>query len=268
MTGMDVQDKVVVVTGGGNGIGRQVVLTLLARGARVAALDLGNAAMEETAALAGAGDRLTTHTLDVTDRETVLAMPDAVIAAHGQVDGLINVAGIVHEFRPVTELSFDDIERVMAVNFWGVVNTSKAFLPHLLQRPAATLVNVSSMGALVPFPGQTAYGASKAAVKLFTEGLIAEHGEDRLHVAVVFPGAVATEILANSGVGSRGGAGAGGAPQMTSPDSAAEQIVDAILRGTPRLVIGKDARMLDRLSRLIPHRAIGIIAKKMKEHTG
>src|SRR5690606_13805729 len=113
--------------------------------------------------------RLTTHTLNVADRKAVLALPDAVIKAHGQVDGLVNVAGIIQKFIKISELSFEEIERVMDVNFWGVVNTTKAFLPHLLARPQASVVNVSSMGGFLPVPGQATYGASKAAVKLFTE---------------------------------------------------------------------------------------------------
>jgi NAD(P)-dependent dehydrogenase (short-subunit alcohol dehydrogenase family) len=261
---MDLKTKVVVVTGGGNGIGREVVLGLLARDARVAALDLSEAGLKETAERAGAGDRLTTHVVNIADRPTVLAVPEDVVAAHGQVDGLINVAGIVHAFKPISQLTFEEIERVMAVNFWGTVNTTKAFLPMLEARPEAALVNVASMGSLVPFPGQSAYGASKAAVKLFTEGLIAEHQGTPLRVSVVFPGAIATNILANSGVTVLGGA-AGAAAKLTSPEEAARQIIAAVETGKPRVTIGGDAKMLDRLGRLMPARAIPFIAKKMRE---
>lgn len=265
---MELRDKVVVVTGGGNGIGREVVRQLVGHGSRVVAVDLSAAALEETAVLAGSGDRLLLVPLDVTDREAVLALPDRVEERFGQVDALVNVAGIVHDFKPVSELGFDDIERVMAVNFWGTVNTTKAFLPLLEARPEAALVNVSSMGSLVPFPGQSAYGASKAAVKLFTEGLIAEHQEGALRVSIVFPGGIATNILDNSGV--RGPQmseedAAKAAGNLTSAPDAAAQIVSALETGAPRVVIGKDARMLDRLSRMMPVRAIPMIARKMRE---
>ncbi|TIC83243.1 SDR family oxidoreductase [Nocardioides sp. GY 10113] len=262
---MNINDRVFVVTGGGNGIGREVVLALLAKGALVAAVDISEAGLQGTADLAGAGQRLSTHALSITDREAVLALPEQVAAVHGRVDGLINVAGVIHDFKPVAELSFEDIERVMAVNFWGTVNTTKAFLPALEDRPEAALVNVASMGGLVPFPGQSAYGASKAAVKLFTEGLIAEHQGVGLKVTIVFPGGIDTGIAENSGVEM---------PEMdvdeekakaslTSAPDAAAQIVGAVESGSPRITIGKDARMVDALGRLMPARAISLIAKKM-----
>jgi len=104
---MDVKSKVFVVTGGGNGIGREVVLGLLARGARVAAVDLNEAGLAETAVLAGAeSGKLTTHTLSVTDREAVLALPGEVSKAHGQIDGLLNVAGIIQPFVKLKDLDF------------------------------------------------------------------------------------------------------------------------------------------------------------------
>ena len=263
---MEIREKVFVVTGAGNGIGREVALGLLARGARVAAVDLSETGLAETAKLAQAGDRLTVHPLDITDRTAVEALPAAVTEAHRQVDGLINVAGIIHSFTPIGALSFDDIERVMAVNFWGTVNTTKVFLPLLEARPASSLVNVGSMGSLVPFPGQGAYGASKAAVKLFTEGLIAEHQDGPLKVTIVFPGGIATNIMDNSGVEMRhSGDKSAAAAKLTPAPEAARQIIDAVASGEPRVTIGKDARMLDRLSRLMPARAIPLIANKMRD---
>jgi NAD(P)-dependent dehydrogenase (short-subunit alcohol dehydrogenase family) len=263
---MRVAGKVFVVTGGGNGIGREVVLGLLARGGRVAAVDLSEAGLAETEGLAkSAGDRLTTHVLNITDRPAVEKLPDAVIAAHGQVDGLVNVAGIVQRFVRVQDLGYDEIERVMAVNFWGVVNMAKAFLPALLARGEASLVNVSSMGALAPVPGQSMYGASKAAVKLFTEALSAELRGTSVAVTVVFPGGVATNILGNSGVSmARRAESSGTRSKLTTPADAGRQIVEAIEKGSYRVRIGGDARMLDRLSRLMPERATGLIADKMK----
>lgn len=170
---MQIPGKVFVVTGGANGIGREVVRALLERGARVAAVDLSEPALAETARLA-VTDRLTTHAMDITDAEAVQRLPDEVIEAHGAVDGVVNVAGIIQRFVPISELDIAEMEKVFAVNFWGTVRMTKAFLPHLSQRPEASVVNVGSMGGLVPVPGQSAYGASKAAVQLFTEGLFAE----------------------------------------------------------------------------------------------
>lgn len=265
---MQIQDHVLVVTGGGNGIGRAVVLALLAEGARVAAVDLRPDALAGTAELALAvapRERLSTHVVDVGDRDAVAALPDAVVAAHGQVDGVVNVAGIIQRFAKVVDLTHAEIERVMTVNFWGVVNVSTAFLPHLLARPAASLVNVSSMGGLAPVPGQSAYGASKAAVKLFTEGLYAELRGTSVAVTVVFPGGVGTDIATNSGASIPGQEerAAEMAGSLTTPAAAAAQIVDAVRTGPFRVTIGKDARALDRLSRLAPRRATELIAARM-----
>ena len=262
---MRIADKVFVVTGGGNGIGRAVVLGLLTRGASAAAIDLSDAALAETARLAAIGEfRLTSHVVNITDRSAVERLPGEVAAAHGQVDGVINVAGIVHRFARVHELTFDEIERVMDVNFWGVVNMTKAFLPVLLERPEASLVNVSSMGGLAPVPGQSAYGASKAAVKLLTEGLYAELRDTSVAVTVVFPGGVGTDILANSGVSMGGRSAESSGAKLTTPTDAARQILEAIEKGSYRVRIGSDARMLDRLSRLMPQRATDLIANRMK----
>ena len=262
---MKVASKVFVVTGGGNGIGREVVLGLIARGGRVAAVDLSDTGLAETAQLATAEQgRLTTHVLNITDRAAVEQLPGEVVAEHGQVDGVINVAGIVQRFARVQDLSFDEIERVMAVNFWGVVNMSKAFLPVLLERPQASLVNVSSMGALVPVPGQSAYGASKAAVKLLTEGLYAELRGTSVAVTVVFPGGIATNILGNSGVSLPSRVTDTSGSKQTSAAEAGKQIIEAVEKGSYRVRIGGDAILLDRLSRLMPKRATALVANKMK----
>jgi NAD(P)-dependent dehydrogenase (short-subunit alcohol dehydrogenase family) len=264
---MKVRDRVLVVTGGGNGIGREVVLELLRRGASVAAVDVSAAGLAETAALAGSSDgRLSSYPLDITDRSAVEALPGRVACDLGAIDGLVNVAGIIHRFVPIAELAVEEVERVMAVNFWGTVYLSKAFLPVLAERPEASLVNVSSMGALIPFPGQSAYGASKAAVKLFTEGLIAELRGSSITPAVVFPGAVGTNMPLNSGVEIPSPRDASARqPKTTAPDDAGRQIVDVIEKGIQRWRIGGDARTLDRLARAMPLRSIGIIADRMKK---
>ncbi len=260
---MQLTDKVFVVTGAGSGIGREVVLGLLAKGARVAGVDLRAERLDETAALAEAGERLSLHALDVTDHDTVRALPDDVIAAHGQVDGLLNVAGIIQKFVRFNELELPDIERVLTVNFWGVVNMVKAFLPHLLLRPRAAIVNVSSMGAFIPVPGQTVYGASKAAVKLLTEGLHAELRNTPVRVTVVFPGAVATSITENSGVTTPGVAGGSSSHKTTSPQEAAAVIITGLEKGSYRVLIGRDAKMMDWAIRLVPERAMTMIADQM-----
>jgi short-subunit dehydrogenase len=266
---MRLEGKTVAVTGGGNGIGRELVLGLLNRGARAAALDLREDALAETASLAGAkADRLSTHAVDVTDRVAVEALPDAIIAAHGQVDGIINCAGIIQPFVKLADLDYGAIERVMNVNFWGVVYMTKTFLPHLLKRPSAHIVNISSMGGFLPVPGQTVYGASKAAVKLLTEGLHSELTETNVSVTVVFPGAIATDISKHSGVDAPGGDAAAAQSskiKTTPPAEAARIILDAMERDAYRVTVGSDATMMDRLARYMPERAAKIIYSQMRE---
>jgi NAD(P)-dependent dehydrogenase (short-subunit alcohol dehydrogenase family) len=270
---MQIADKVFVVTGGGNGIGREVVLQLVRRGARDAAVDLSAEGLAETERLAAAPEgRLTAHAMSVADRAAVEALPAQVVAAHGQVDGVLNIAGIIQRFVHVEDLSIEEIEKVMGVNFWGTLYMDKTFLPLLKARPQAALLNVSSMGGLVPVPGQGAYGASKGAVKLLTETLYAELRGTDVAVTVVFPGAVGTNITGNSGVEVPTGAAAAQAgakpPKMTAPVEAARLIVEAVAEGRPRLLIGGDAKMLDRLSRVAPTRAITTVADQMKKMLG
>ncbi len=270
---MDIAGKVFVVTGGGNGIGREVVLNLLRRGAKVAALDLSEEGLAGTANLANAGSELTTHAVNVTDVEAVEALPTEIVSAHGHVDGLVNVAGIIQPFVKVMDLDRAAMERVMNVNFWGVVNTCQAFLPELVKRPMAALVNVSSMGALAPVPGQAVYGASKAAVSLFTQALWAELAGTPVHVTVIYPGAIGTEISKNSGVSmpnmsEEDMAKAAAERKTTSPQDAAEVIVSAMEKGKFRATIGSDAAGLDKLSRFSPERATKTIANAMKDLLG
>ncbi|QFG69926.1 SDR family NAD(P)-dependent oxidoreductase [Ornithinimicrobium pratense] len=279
---MQVQNKVFVVTGAGNGIGREVVLDLLRRGGRVAAVDLREESLVDLGRRVRVGERLTLHTLDITERRSVESLPEQVLQAHGHIDGLLNVAGIIQEFVPFADLSYEQMERVLGVNLWGVVHTSKAFLPHLVERPEACLVNVSSMGGFAPVPGQTMYGASKAAVKLLTEGLYAELRQTPVAVTIVFPGAIETEITSNSGVRVPGRTspeeaalqgvedGAKDAKHRTMParDAARKIVEDAVKKGQYRVIVGRDAAMLDRLSRLAPQRATDLVAKQMAHLLG
>ena len=261
---MEILGKVFVVTGAGNGIGRQVTLQLLSAGATVAGVDLNEQGLAETAQIAAAGDRFSQHVANITDRAAIEVLPAAVEGAHGHVDGIVNIAGVIQKFVKVNDLPFAEIEKVMNVNFWGTMIMCKAFLPVLLARPEAAIVNISSMGAYAPVPGQAVYGASKAAVKILTEALYAELLDTNVAVSVVFPGAIATDIAANSGV-SLGSDASADAPtyKTTSPTVAARVIIDAIRKGKFRATIGSDAAAMDRISRLSPKTATTMIAKQM-----
>jgi short-subunit dehydrogenase len=152
----------------------------------------------------------------------------------------------------------------MNVNFYGTLAMVQAFLPGLMKRPEAHILNVSSMGAYAPVPGQSVYGASKAAVKLLTEGLRSELLDTNVGVTIAFPGAVATNILENSGIDAPKISGDASAFKQTSASAAAITMLDAIEQNKARVTIGKDAKMMDRLSRVNPVFAANLIYKQMK----
>lgn len=262
---MSLQNKVFVVTGAGNGIGRDVALELVRRGAKVAGVDINPQWLEETKSLAGnASEHFSAHAVNITDRDRVMALPDEVSGIHGPVDGLINVAGIIQPFVRVNDLDFESIDRVMNVNFFGVLNLIKAFLPGLLSRPEAHLVNTSSMGSYAPVPGQTLYGASKAAVNLLTEGLRSELRGTSVAVTLVFPGAIGTNIAGNSGLSMTADSQDSPKMKMVSPAEAARLIVDATEAKKKRILVGSDAKTMYRLTKLNQDFAANLIYQGMK----
>jgi short-subunit dehydrogenase len=262
---MRLQNKVIVVTGGGSGIGRALTMALLARGARVAIIDRNEESLQETAKIVGPNiEKISLHTLDITNLKEVQALPDKIIQIHGAIDGLINNAGIIQPFIPISELSYEAIEKVMQVNFYGTLYLTKTLLPLLIQRPEAYIANVSSMGGFLPVPGQAVYGASKAAVKLFTEALYAELQDSPIRVSIIFPGAVDTNISSNSGIELPTTDTEGKSFKALPSAIAANQILDGIEKNKYRILVGPDARFMDILSRINPAYATRFIGKKMK----
>ncbi|MCA9976236.1 MAG: SDR family NAD(P)-dependent oxidoreductase, partial [Anaerolineales bacterium] len=255
----------------------ELVLQLLAKGTRVAAVDINEASLQETAELAGSKkEKLSTHVVNIADKAVVEALPEQVVAAHGVVDGIINNAGIIQPFVRISELDYATIERVMNVNFYGMLYMTKAFLPYLRTRPEAHIANVSSMGGFLPVPGQTVYGAAKAAVKLFTEGLRSELLDTNIKVTVVFPGAIGTNIAKNSGLGNMmpaengngNGNGNGNSNRRSIQPLAASKagaiIIDGIEGDRYRVLVGSDARLMDLLYRVHQKFAADFIFKQMK----
>ena len=180
---------------------------------------------------------------------------------------MINNAGVIQPFVKLNDLEYRVITRVMNVNFFGTLYVTKAFLPALLSRPEAHIVNVSSMGGLVPFPGQTIYGAAKAAVKLMTEGLAGELTGSNVRVSVVIPGAVATNIMENSGLKTPAlpeGKNGSAAMRALTPSDAAKAIVRGMERNDYHILVGKDVRIIDKLYRLRPAFAARMLAKQMQ----
>lgn len=263
---MKVKGRIIVVTGGGNGMGRELVLHLLSKQAKVIAVDRNEAALKETVLLAGASHgSLKTYTVDITSRQEVEKLADKAIAHFGHVDAIINNAGIIQPFIKLNDLGYEEIEKVLQVNLYGVLYVTKSFLPHLLTRPDAHVVNISSMGGFLPVPGQTIYGASKAAVKLLTEGLNSELAKTNVKVSVVFPGAIRTNIMGNSGlpVEDKPVSKAQEA-LLTLPSKAAKIIVKGIEADRYRIFVGMDSKFVDLYYRLAPKSAAAFISSKMK----
>ena len=248
--------RVAVVTGAGSGIGRALALELARHGAVVVASDIDQAGLGATAAaLAARGASHRCDVLDVTDRGAVLAYADAVAADFGRVNQVYNNAGVAFA-GDILSSSFEQIARVVDVDFWGVVHGTKAFLPHLVASGEAHIVNISSVFGLLAVPGQSAYNAAKFAVRGFTESLRQEMLLARLPVRVtcVHPGGVRTDIARRAArAGSVDPAAVERFEQRMlrkSPADAARLILAGVRRNRARVLVGRDARALDLLVRL------------------
>lgn len=250
--------KVAVVTGAGAGIGRASALAFAQEGMAVAACDLDAAAAKDAAeaVVAAGGARATAHQVDVASETEMRALVDAVLAEHDTVDVVMNNAGIVSAFVPGRDLSLERFRRVMEVNFWGVVHGSLLFLPHLLTRPAANLVNVASNAAILGYPRMAPYVSSKFAVRGFSESLRTELRPTSVRVTVVCPGATKTKILSHSPVMEPGQPEALQAQFDKSfgkrPEAVATAVVEAVRKDKPRALVGPDTVAMDVIARLLP----------------
>jgi short-subunit dehydrogenase len=260
---MKASGKNIVVTGGGNGVGRELVLQLLNQGATVFAVDINLEALNETVSISGNNKKLFIYVVDISDKEAVNAFVQKVIDQHKQVDGIINNAGIIQPFVYLNELGIDRIERVMNINYYGTLYMVKAFLPYLLERPQAHIVNVSSMGGFLPVPGQSVYGASKAAVKLLSEGLSSELADTNVKVSVVIPGGIATDIKKNSNIAYKVSAQSSKSNMVLTPKKAAELIINAMEKEKLRSYIGKDCMIMNLLYKVNSLFAMKMINKVM-----
>jgi short-subunit dehydrogenase len=258
---LNLHDGVAVVTGAAGGIGAALALQLAGRGCQLALVDVQAAGLARTAEQARArGVSVSTHALDLAEPTAAETLHNAVLTAHGRVTVLINNAGVAlgGSFSQVDEADFDWL---MNINFGAVVRLTRKFLPLLSQQPLAQLVNVSSIFGIIAPPGQTAYCASKFAVRGFTESLRheLEMAGSPVRVMVVHPGGVRTGIAENA----RTAAGVSEADRAAhrerwrrmlslSPDDAAARILQGIDRGEPRVLVGGDAVRAAWVQRLFP----------------
>ncbi|MET0448788.1 MAG: SDR family oxidoreductase [Aeromicrobium sp.] len=248
--------KVAVVTGAASGIGRALSVELARRGARLAISDVDLSGLAETETLVkAAGGEVRSDPLDVSQRELVLAYAESVAEHFGTVNLVFNNAGIAFT-GTIEKMSFKDIDRVMDVDFWGVVNGTKAFLPHLVASGDGHVVNISSVFGLFSVPSQGAYNAAKFAVRGFTEALRQEMINDGrpVRVTCVHPGGIRTNIARNSeqveGLDHDALTTSFDRLARTSPAKAAEVILAGVERNRSRVLIGADAWVLDKLVRV------------------
>ncbi|CCQ15053.1 short-chain dehydrogenase [Rhodococcus sp. AW25M09] len=260
-------NKVAVVTGAGSGIGRALAIDLAGRGAQLALSDVDPRGLADTvASCEKVGAQTRSYELDVSDRAAMYFHADSVVSDFGRVNLVINNAGVALN-ADVLDMSWDDFEWVMNVDFWGVANGTKAFLPALIESGEGHLVNISSVFGLMGIPGQSAYNSAKFAVRGFTEALRQEMKIARHPVGVtcVHPGGIKTNIVANA----RGMDSLGDTDKVseafqriarTTPTRAAQVILAGVEKNKPRVLIGPDARGFDAIARIIGPRYQDIMA--------
>jgi NADP-dependent 3-hydroxy acid dehydrogenase YdfG len=248
--------KVAVVTGAGSGIGQALAVELGRSGASVAISDVDTDGLSVTEQrLAAIGAPVKADRLDVTEREAFQLYADGVKKHFGKVNQIYNNAGIAHT-GDVEVTDFKDIERVMDVDFWGVVNGTKVFLPHLIESGDGHVVNISSVFGLFSVPGQAAYNSAKFAVRGFTEALRQEMtlAKHPVKVTTVHPGGIKTNIARNAtvadGLDQASLAQSFDKVAMTTPEKAARIILDSVRRNRARVLVGPDAKVLDLIVRI------------------
>ncbi len=249
--------KVAVVTGAGSGIGRALAQALNAAGCVLEISDINADSLAETRSLLSRSDSACeSRQLDVADRGGVEQWARDIEARYSRVDIVINNAGVALT-GSAEDNSYEDIEWLMNINFWGVVYGCKSFLPLLRKSPAAHLVNISSIFGIIAVPSQSAYHAAKFAVRGYTESLRQELSDSNIHVCCVHPGGIKTNIARSGRIEANAEDEAEFHARFdemakTTPESAAEQILNAMEHKRVRLLIGRDAKLVTLISRLFP----------------
>ena len=259
----NLKDKVAAVTGAASGIGRALAINLAVEGCHVALSDVNEAGLQETAEMARSRNknvRMTTHRVDIADRNQVKKYAADVVKAQGAVHIIINNAGVAL-VETLEDASYEDFEWLMGINLWGVVYGSKEFLPYLKMQDEAHIVNISSVNGIFTNPNNGAYCTAKYAVRGFTETLAQELAGTHIKVSCVHPGGIKTNIAANAkfykssdasvnrenahAIFTRGLA-------TTTADKAAKIIIAGIKKDKLRIMVGPDAYVLDWMKRLFP----------------
>jgi len=250
--------RTALITGAASGIGRALAIELARRGCDLALCDIDEAGLAGTAAVCGGGRSISLHRLDVADADAVAALPEVVRRAHPRLDILVNNAGVAlgGTFEQVSDA---DMHWLFDINFWGVVRMTRAFLPMMRAGEGGRIVNVSSLFGFIAPPGQAAYAASKFAVRAFSESLRHELADTGVSVSTVHPGGVATAIADNARLPGSVDEAEVAAERARfarllrlTPERAATAIADGLARRRPRIVVGRDAKLMAMLERLMP----------------
>jgi short-subunit dehydrogenase len=264
------------VTGAASGIGRALARELAARGCDLALADRDEAGLQALAAEIGRDPKrkVSVHRVDVGEPGQIQDFAAAATAAHRSLNILINNAGVAL-LGSFAEVEQAQMEWLININFWGVVHGTRAFLPHLSGRPAAHIVNLSSIFGIIAPPGQTAYCAAKFAVRGFSESLRHElaMANSSVKLSVVHPGGVSTNIARNSRTGTGVTDNARRAQSIdrfdamakTTPAAAARRIIEGIEKNQPRILIGNDARFMDLLQRFRPSTYWAVLARRLEK---
>ncbi len=263
------KDNVVVITGAASGIGRELALQLAELGCHLALLDVNEKELGKTKDLIqNESIKVKLNKLNVSDKKAFFKYAEEVITHFGHVDRVINNAGtsVADTF---VEGSIEDFEMIMNINFWGAFYGTKAFLPHLLTRPNASIVNLSSVNAFIPFPNQSSYNVSKFAISGMNESLNQELMGTKVNVLSVYPGGVRTNIVKNgkfikgpkADMTKEESASYFEKIAMTSAPRAARLIIRALRKDKKRLRIGPDAYLIDYVKRLSPRFAVWLVGK-------
>ena len=268
------KNKVAVITGAGSGMGRYLAVLLAKDGADVCICDVNEKTLSETSAMLRKFNvAVSSHILDVSDKEAIEALPQKVIDQHGKVDMVFNNAGVTagSHFQDMKE---DNWDWVMGINFDGVINSTRAFIPHLVNNSEGAIVNTSSIFGMVAVPGQSVYHATKFAVRGFTESLALEMKQTNpnLQIHCVHPGHIGTNIAATARMSdedfkdneARSSIFTRNAPKTQQemgelfkeggmhPSKAAKIILNGVKKNKTRIFIGLDAKLLDLSQRLFP----------------
>lgn len=258
---MQINKKNIIITGAASGVGKELTKQMLKKGAHVAALDINEENLEKLKQELNS-KRLKTYKVDMGNAESIKLFTEEY-RKEFDVDIIINNAGIIQPFVKVENLEDNVIDKVMKVNFFGPVNLIRYLMKDLTKdRKKQYIVNISSMGGFFPFPGQTIYGASKAALKIFTEGLYAELEKTNVKVLIVLPGAMNTNITKNSNVELNTTKEESNF-KLLEPDIAAYKIIEAIENDKFKLFLGQDSKFLKLLYKINSKWAISYINKKM-----